>query len=79
MGVINNSDETEAVADAKVEAVTEPAAAIEGVAAGDEGTAAAEAEQPRDERRDSIDPATGLLTAEALAIRAAERAAGDAP
>jgi hypothetical protein len=37
-----------------------------------------EAEQPRDERRDSIDPATGVLTAEAVEIRRQEReASGD--
>lgn len=40
--------------------------------------AAPVSEVPRDERRDSIDPQSGQLTAEAVAIRLAEReAAGE--
>lgn len=46
-----------------VEAAVEPAEAV--------------VETPRDERRDSIDPATGTLTDEAVAIRRAEREAGE--
>lgn len=51
-----------------VEAVATPEAAVEPASE----AVATEGTPIRDERRDSIDPTTGALSAEALAIRAAE-------
>lgn len=59
-------DDTSSADDAKAKAEPVVDVAVEPMAS--------EAEQPRDERQDSIDPATGTLTAEAVALRRAAAA-----